>query len=68
LRSMGDGKLGCAFGAFCTLHDFLAQLVVAELSSTARQGLTYIRRFHLADGRSLAERRTGTGEPQGVGI
>ena len=50
------------------MHDFFAQLVVAQLSTTASQRLAYVRRFHLAAGCGFIGRRTGAREPQGVRI
>ena len=68
LGSLSDSQLCCALGTFCALHDFFAQLVVAQLSTAARQRLADVGRFHFAAWCGLGRHRTGAREPQGLRI
>src|ERR1022692_4431003 len=62
LASLADGQLSGAFGTFGSIHDLLAQLVIASLLPQACQSLCHVRFFHLApcdwsSGLRLAARR-----------
>ena len=52
----------------CALHDFLAQLVVAQLAASLGQSLAHIRGFYLAAGSRFGRGWAGTREPQGLRI
>src|SRR5205807_2755143 len=69
LGSLTDGQLRGALGTMGALHDFLAQLVVAQGSGVLGQSFGHIHLFHFAPiGSPRGRRAGGSAEPQGLGI